>query len=185
VRTHPRRVYVAPTRWYLWELFTQVHRSIYGGAACMQMVGDGDTNGVSRGVFSGLSFVLRALKTHRHMGWRTLAFWAAPFALYYAVFALPWWMLFMDGRYRGYLAAFIVRNAWHPAWVTLYTGHAAVGAALAWIYIRYPRPWMWAVHALLFPVYFTLGPLLYVYARFHVSHAAWQPAAAAAHAKSE
>jgi hypothetical protein len=172
VRTHPRRVYVAPTRWYLWEAFTQVHRSIYGGAACMQMVGGGNAPGVSNGV----SFLLRTLKTHRHMGWRTLVFWWLPFVLYYATFALPWWMLFVDGQYRGYFAAFIVRNVMHPGWITMYTAHATVGAALAWIYIRYPQPWMWAVHALLFPVYFTLSPILYVYARFHVSHAAWQRA---------
>jgi len=177
-RTYPKRVELAPTRWYLWEFFTRIHRSVYGGAALMQMV---DIS------FSPGAFVLRTIKTHRHLGWRTLWSWWFPFLVYYAVFALPWWMPAVFGsQYRGYFSLLLVRNPLHPAWLTLYTLHAAAAAILSWVYIRYPRTWMWGLHATLFPVYFTLSPLILLYGRFYVSHAAWQPQQQQQqHAKSE
>lgn len=185
VRTYPGRVYMGHVRWYMWEVFTCIQRSVYGGPALLQ-IPTGE---------SASDFVLRTISTHNHLRvnlrpwlWSWVrgnpdnnplytglgAWWILAFIIYYTTCAFPWWTFIM-GNYRGYFWWLFVRNPWHPGWITMHAVHSIFAAWLSRMYLEFPHGTRaWSIHACLFPVYFTLSPLWLLYGRLHISKNTWK-----------
>ncbi len=97
-------------------------------------------------------YVLRATQTHPHMG--VLGLWWFGYALYYALFALPWWAL-------------LVPTA---SWWPMFRPAVVVAVhVLHFLYVvRYTRPYFvfpynsYGLQALLYPFYLTVSPLVFI-----------------------
>jgi hypothetical protein len=121
----------------------------------------------------GLALVLRTVKQHRHLSvWR--AWWLALFAVYYALFALPWWTLVL-GTHRsaadGFLSWLFLRPVLaDPFWVAVQLAHLALVVYASWGEIELPANAEGAA-ILLYPVYLTLAPAFFLYGRWYSSRA--------------
>jgi hypothetical protein len=129
-----------------------------GGTSCMQCPDARD---------QGMPFVLRTIRKHSGMGWGL--WWWAGFALYYFSIALPWWT-YVIGSYRPLW--WMQRDMTNVWWISFYLLHCAVVGLCATKNMRFPYHVM-ALQTLVYPVFVTLSPLIFVYARWHTSQNAW------------
>jgi hypothetical protein len=179
--TFPATVEFAAYRWWAWLFFTRISPVQSGGAALQQIPDKKD---------AGASFVLRTIKTHNRMG---IGLWMIGFALYYALFAWPWWSSFFAHYkipYISKLFSFILEREppiyglvqvyllgykgvyVNLAWQVIQLLHLAFVGVIAYIYILFPYNGG-AGLVLLYPFYLAAFPFLYVFSRFYVSRAAW------------
>jgi hypothetical protein len=169
--TYPQRVQQAPTRfsWWLWN--PNQCRAKSGGSALLH---------IPKGKNTGLSFVLRTIKTHQMLGYGA---WVFGFIFYYWLFAWPWWngLAFKGGpwgilqlltRNPWGILQLLTRNPWAWYWQTVMVLHTLVVAIVAWTCMELPLGLL-PLQVLLYTFYLTLAPLLLVYGRFHVSRASW------------
>lgn len=179
--TYPSTVELAPTRWWTWLIFTRVGVISKGGSALMQ---------VPSYIDGGASFVLRTIKTHKHLG---IGVWIPFFFLYYLFFAWPWWTPFFASyripyisRVFGWLLEreppfywiiqyFVLGDrtvVFNPVWQVVHVLHLCVVATITYMYIVLP-PKLNGVIVLAYPIYLMMLPVLIVYSWFHVSRAGW------------
>ena len=170
----PNRVRLAPNRWWAWWIGTGICRTRYGGSAAIQMPDEKD---------QGVSFVLRTIKTHNHMG---IGIWMLFFFIYYALFAFPIWNWFLSPH--SMLGRWLVRDMTALYWLIPYILHTALVAIVAWWSAEFPKTYvpfagyrglLLPIQVLLYTFYLTASPLVLVYGRFHLSRAAWASATAA------
>lgn len=162
--TFPRRVRCAPKRPFTWWVRNvEQARTEDGGAALLHIPRGGD---------AGLSFVLRTIKTHNHLG---AGLWVLGFALYYVLFAWPWWNgVALSSSVWGWPILYpITKNPWAWYWMLLYVVHTLVVALVAWTCVEIPLA-MLPAQVLAYTVYLTLSPAILLYGRFHMSRAAWR-----------
>lgn len=154
--------------WWRWWIGTGVCRTAAGDVTCVQMpVLPKDR---------GRALVLRTIKDHAHMTWRK-PWWLALYALYYFLFAFPWWTFLLaaseDGTtvgLTGLASSLAMRSFTNPAWVAVQLVHWTLVTYLLWAEIMLPANTE-GVALLLYPVYLTLSPLFFLYGRFHSSRA--------------
>lgn len=108
----------------------------------------------------GWALVLRYFGRHEALSW---GLWWFSFAVYYFLFAVPWWApLAAASRFR--LAAWLVRDPTHPFWVALLLVYLV--GTLAASYSRWDVP-LQPLMVLLAPVYLAALPVVILYARFY------------------
>lgn len=156
--TWNNRIRLAPYRWFFWWIGTGMTHTIRGGSSCKQVPDKRD---------QGVAFVLRTIKTHNHMN--IGLYWILGYLLYYFIFAFPLWNYIIPRTF--YLAPYLLRNPFAWYWISTHLLHMAVVGYLSWLYIDCP---LITLHVLLYPVYLTLSPVLFLYGRFHHSRAGWK-----------
>lgn len=179
--TFPKKVELAPTRWWTWLLFTRTNVLIKGGSALLQIPTYADR---------GFNFVLRTIQTHRHLG---IGIWIPWFFVYYMFFAWPWWSPIFAHYKIPYLTkvfgwilereppfywivewTILGRSGVHfnPAWQILHFLHLIMVGFITWMYVVLP-PKMGGGIVIMYPIYLMFAPLLFLYGQFHVSRNSW------------
>jgi len=179
--TFPNTVTLAPNRWWTWLCFTRVAVIQSGGSALQQIPAQKD---------AGVNFVLRTLKTHRHMG---VGVWMFFFALYYALFAWPWWSTFFAHYRIPYISrmfAFVLERDPPLYWVfeVYFLGrknvplnvlaqiiqllHLVMVGTISYLYFSFYSNGGTGL-ILLYPLYLAAFPLIYVFSYFYASGATW------------
>jgi len=158
--TFPQRVQCAPERWSWWIRNTGQTRTKSGGAALLH---------IPKGADTGIPFLLRSIKLHNHLsyGW-----WVFGFALYYFLFAWPWWNVLFTKAGWAILYP-LTRDPWAWYWQLIYVLHTLVVAIVAWMCMELPLA-MLPVQVIVYTGYLTLSPLVLLYGRFHMSRASWK-----------
>lgn len=173
--TFPNKVRLPADRWYMWWFGTGICRTRAGDAAAIQFPAEKD---------QGIGFVLRTIKTHKHMG--IGLYWPVFFALYWMLFSLPVWNLFLSPR--SMLGQWLVRDMTALYWMIPYLLNTALVGYIAWRNVEFPKTYVPLVgdrslllplQVLLFSVYLTLSPIVILYGRWHVSRASWESATSA------
>lgn len=171
--TFPNRISLASEHWYMWWIGTGICQTRNGGTSAQQMPAEKD---------QGIGFTLRTIKYHKQMTWGL--WWPIFFALYYCAFAWPWYNYYLSPH--SLLGKWLIRDMSQWYWQSLYLAHTALVGLLAWLEIKLPKTYVPMVgdqslllpmQVLLYTVYLTLSPLIFVYAKLHVSRASWQNAA--------
>lgn len=180
--TFPATVELAPFRWWTWLLFTRVSPIQNGGAgSLMQIPLKKD---------SGINFVMRALKTHNHLG---IGIWIPFFFVYYALFAWPWWSSFF-AVYKipiiSRVLPFILEREPPFYWIfesivlgrtNIYVNtlgqmiqflHLAAVGLVTYIYFEFPLNSA-SAFIVLYPFYLAAFPILYVLSYFYTSRETW------------
>ena len=169
--TFPNKIRLAPYKWYMWWFGTGICKTQTGDSAAIQFPAEKD---------QGIGFVLRTIKTHKHM---SIGLWWLFYAVYYAVFAFPFWNWLLNPR--SVWGQWLVRDLTALYWIIPYLLHTALVAYIAWRNVEFPKTYVPLVgdqslllplQVLLYTFYLTLSPLVFLYARWHVSRAAWQSA---------
>lgn len=156
--TFPNRVRLASSRWWMWWIGTGMGTIKRGGPACMQIPAAKD---------QGIAFVLRTIKTHKHMG---VGIWIIGYVLYYLMFGWPWWNAFISTNWR--FTAWFARDMSSLFWIITYMLHTVVVGYIALIYMEFPLK-MLPLQVLLYTFYLTASPVIFIYGRFHTSRASW------------
>lgn len=155
--TFPNRVVLAPHRWWCpWNpLGSGMDRPIEAGDACLQVP---PPNG------QDMSYVMRLLRTHPHMG---LGLWLLPFTLYYCAFAAPWWHLLLPRSWVPFwwMDWPLDPRRWPWYWQMLQAAHAMLVALVSYRQLELPWQGMQSLHVLLYPLWLATFPLVLVYAR--------------------
>lgn len=145
---------LAPERWSWWVWNNGMTRIIKGGAALLQSPSDKIP-------------VLRMIQTHRYMGF---GIWLLFYLVYYFFCALPWWNPLFYSPERTLLSAIMTRSAftWYGIlWMVL---HMLMAAVLTWRNMDMPLA---SIQILLFPLYLTLSPAFFLFARWYTPRATW------------
>lgn len=162
--TWPNRSRLASKSWWRWWIRTGICWTRPGDVSCVQIP--------LRAKDRGLSFVLRTIKGHRHLSiWRP--WWLAIFVIYYALFALPWWTLFLGTHQRiedGLLSWILLRPLYDTFWLAVQLAHMVIVVYATWGGIELPAR-MEGVAIVLYPIYFTLSPIFFFYGRWYSSRA--------------
>lgn len=178
--TYPSTSQLVERPRFRWLLWTGVAPTLRGQGSVVQT-----PSGARDG---GWAFVMRTIEKHNHLGlWLSLWPWA--FALYYLVFAWPWWNTLLGSTSSASLWTLLVnspltassvwsvttqalfqRNPTGPVWLAGYLLHGACVALVAHASLNLP---MGATPALilLYPFYLALFPLIYVVGRVGRSRA--------------
>jgi len=142
-RAYPSTTRAPPNRWFLWWIGTGSAMSKRGHEACIQRPRD-----------QGISFVMRSIKTHRYLNW--IGTWWVGLALYYVLFALPWWNLFLSPSWG--LGSYIVRDITQLRWILWYLFHVFLLGMVSWSSVDdYPN-YMLGPHVMLSSLFLTFLP---------------------------
>jgi hypothetical protein len=125
----------------------------------------------------GLPFVLRTVKQHTRMGFGV---WFVALLAGCFLFGVPWWNVFVSPT--TYVGAVPLYRDWRTEWWWMPIGLQFCFAAwCANRRLEYATNGLLVIHAALFPLYLSLSPLFFVYARFYSSGAVWRAARSARH----
>lgn len=169
-KTFPQRAWLTERRWWLWFFYTRVSGTSFGGSGLGQIPVEKDR---------GLTFVLRHIKTHQHLG---IGIWIIGFILYYFFFAYPWWSVFFKSfgytnmpqvnNVIDWIKWIFVRNPYSTVSLISQCINGIVISIVATVYFIFPYR-MQALLCLFFPVYLTICPIVLLVGRFYVSRASW------------
>ncbi|MBX9636414.1 MAG: hypothetical protein K2Q45_02545 [Nitrosomonas sp.] len=172
-KTYPNKVRLAPNRWWAWWFGTGISSTSYGGASAIQWPDKKD---------QGLGFVLRTIKTHKHMSFGIC--WLLFYFFYYLVFAFPFWHWLLSPT--SFVGRWLTRDIYSLFYIIPSLLHLALVGFIAWWNVRFPnthiplvgpREVILPLQVLLYPFYLAASPLFFLYGRFHFSRAAWESAA--------
>lgn len=144
--SYPKRAREAhpPSRWRWW-IWTRVHplRRL-----------DGTTGQVPAPPDQGWALLWRTIYTHRQLG--PDLWWPPAFGFYYWLFALPWWRL--------WLGKTLIAGSY--LWWTPEALHYLLVAYVAHQHMTTPYWPVLVLQVVLYPVYLSLAPLIYVFMRW-------------------
>lgn len=156
--TFPNRVRVPTPNWFRWWFLTRIYPSRNGGTACQQVPKRG----------AGWNFVARYIKTHNHMG--IGVYWILFLILYVAVFGLPFWNLFVHPN--STIGLYIYRDLTSSIWIAANLVHLGIVGLLSLPRLNVP---LMGLLLLLYPLYLTTAPFVFLYARvFHSVGVGWR-----------
>lgn len=162
--TWPRRSRLANKSSWRWWIRTGICWTRPSGVACVQMPLQQKDR--------GLALVLRTIKQHASMSfWKP--WWMAIFAVYYTFFALPWWTLLfgVHQQDQGIMSWLFLRPVFaDPFWLTVQLIHLIAVIYTSWGEIELPANGEGFVF-LLYPVYLTFAPAVFLFGRWHSSRA--------------
>jgi len=171
---YPNRVQLARRNWLLWWFYTGISPPRRVDNSCAQAPAVRD---------QGWTFTLRYIRTHASMGWGV--WWIFGFAAYYYLFSIPWWvwwraatvgvekgstilfswwMIISPREFFTYMISTRDLGAIH--WLSFHTLHLCFVAYLVHQHVRTPFGLLLFAQTLLYPVYLTLAPIMFLLARW-------------------
>jgi hypothetical protein len=153
IRTYPNVTYMAPHRWWTWWVLNGICYARDSGAACQQIPHPRD---------QGWPFVLRTIKTHRHMS--VFGLWVLGYAFYYWLFAFPWWSVFMNTQVRWMW--WLHWDVTSRFWLTLALANIGFVGWISWLYMELPFLLL-PLYVFTFPVWLAVSPIVFFYGRIY------------------
>jgi hypothetical protein len=146
MRVYPGETYVPRYRWgplTFWCGFDSGVARVFDDAGGCNRMPDTDV---------GVDLVLRSVRTHPHMGWGFA--WITGYLLYYGLF------------FGACGAVYAAKGTYVYYWIAAHVFHVALVAYATHDVFLFPHK-SYGIQVLLYPLYLTLSPLLFLYARLY------------------